>query len=75
MVEEGQLGLKLVDVVPHVQAGGEVQDGGDGLLHVPDRRVKQVGRRRKSGSTIPINQPLLFDYLRQKSVNLGLRGM
>ena len=74
MVEEGQLGLKLVDVVPHVQAGGEVQDGGDGLQHVRDVKVKQVGRRRKSRSTIPINQPLLFDYLQQKSANFGFAG-
>ena len=53
--EEGQLGRELVDGVPQVQAGG------DGLQHVPYGRVKQVGRRRKSGSTVPINQPLLFD--------------
>ena len=73
--EEGQLGRELVDGVHHVQAGVEVQDGGDGQLqHVPDGRVKQVGRRRKSGSTVPINQPLLFDYLRLKSANFGFTG-
>ena len=73
--EEGQLGRELVDGVHHVQAGVEVQDGGDGQLqHVPDGRVKQVGRRRKSGSTVPINQPLLFDYLRHKSANFGFMG-
>ena len=66
--EEGQLGRELVDGVPQVQAGG------DGLQHVPDGRVKQVGRRRKSGSTVPINQPLLFDYLRLKSANCGFTG-